>query len=157
MAAPQPVQHRISAGALVEHEGRLLLVNHVKPDAYDFWVAPGGGVKGSESLEEAAVREVREETGIEVAIGKLVYIEEFFNPECRHLKFWFSATATGGQLDWSHPEAAAELITRAGWHSLASLGEHTVFPAVLTSRYSADRDAGFPAVVRLPLREMAFW
>ena len=107
------MQHRISTGTIIEREDRVLLVRHVKPGAYDFWVAPGGGVKGAETLEAAAAREAREEAGVEVAIGKLAYIEEFFSPECRTVKFWFAARLTGGQLDWTHPEAAAEHITEA--------------------------------------------
>ena len=151
------MQHRISADVIVEHEARLLLVRHVKPGAYDFWVAPGGGVKGSESLEEAAAREAREETGLEVQVGKLLYVEEFFNPECRYVKFWFTASLIGGKLNWSHPAAVAEHITQAAWHELGALSGLTVFPPILTTRYARDREAGFPQPVRLPLREMAFW
>ena len=151
------MQHRISTGTIIEREDRVLLVRHVKPGAYDFWVAPGGGVKGAETLEAAAAREAREEAGVEVAIGKLAYIEEFFSPECRTVKFWFAARLTGGQLDWTHPEAVAEYITEAAWHPLASLNQLTVFPEMLTTRYITDRDAGFPRPVRLPLREMTFW
>ena len=58
----------------------MLLVRHVKPGAYDFWVAPGGGLQGAERLEAAAAGEAREQAGVEVAIGKLLYIEEFLSP-----------------------------------------------------------------------------
>ena len=135
----------------------MLLVRHVKPGAYDFWVAPGGGLKGAERLEAAAAGEAREQAGVEVAIGKLLFIKEFFNPKCRTVKFWFAAQLTGGQLDWTHPEAAAEYITEAAWHPLASLNQLTVFPEMLTTRYITDRDAGFPSPALPPLREMTFW
>ena len=151
------MQHRISSGTIIEHEDHVLLVRHVEPDAYDFWVAPSGGVKGAETLEAAAVCDARKEAGVEVAIGELLYIEECFNPECRTVKFWFAAQLTGGQLDWTHPEAAAEYITEAAWHPLASLNQLTVFPEMLTTRYITDRDAGFPSPVLPPLREMTFW
>lgn len=151
------MQHRISAGGIVVQDDSVLLVRHVKPGAYDFWVAPGGGVKGTESLEAAAAREVREETGVEVEVGALLYIEEFFNPECRFVKFWFAARAVGGQLDCSHPEAVAEHITQVAWHPVDHLAGLTVFPTVLATRLARDRQAAWPQPVRLPLREMAFW
>ncbi|WP_162527368.1 NUDIX domain-containing protein [Casimicrobium huifangae] len=139
------MQHLISTGVIIEHEDRVLLVCHVKPGAYDFWVAPGGGVKGAETLETAATREAREEAGVEVAIGKLLYIEEFFSPECRTVKFWFAARLTGGHLDCTHPEAVAEHITEAAWHPLVSLNQLTVFPEMLTTRYVTDREMGLQA------------
>ncbi len=149
--------HRISAGVITEHEGRLLLVRHVLPGRYDFWVAPGGGVQGNESYEEAARREVWEETGLAVKVGRLLYIEDLANPECRFVKFWFAAELVGGSFDITHPEARAEHIKEAAWLSAAELQGKAVFPAVLTSRYAADKQAGFPAVVRLPLTQMKFW
>ena len=68
-----PMTHRISAGVLVEQEDRILLVRYGQ---HDFWVAPGGGARGTESLRETARREVREETGTEAAVGGLVDVHE---------------------------------------------------------------------------------
>jgi 8-oxo-dGTP diphosphatase len=157
MEPEQPPVHRISAGAIVESDGRLLLVRHHRPGRYDFWVAPGGGVKGDESLEAAAAREVREETGLEVLVSKLLYIEEFADPDRRYVKFWFAADLAGGTIDTTHQDAAAEYIVQAAWLTPLELDELTVFPPVLTGRYWSDRSAGFPDTVRLPLRQMEFW
>ena len=149
--------YRISAGALVEHEGRILLVHHLRPGRYDFWVAPGGGVKTEESYEEAAIREVREETGLQVAVERMLYIEDLVSPECRYVKFWFSAKLLGGTLDSSHPEARLEHVVEASWFKPNELQGKQVFPEVLLGRYAADREAGFTTVVRLPMRRMQFW
>ena len=150
------MRHRISAGAIVESEGRLLLVRHQRPGRYDFWVAPGGGVKGDESLEAAAVREVREETGLVVRVSKLLYIEELADAGCRYVKFWHAASLVGGTLDTSHHEAVAEYIVQAAWLAPEECQGLTVYPPVLTGRYWSDRSAGFPSVVHLPLRQMEF-
>jgi 8-oxo-dGTP diphosphatase len=153
---------RISAGALVEHQGRVLLVHHLRPGRYDFWVAPGGGVKADESYEQAARREVHEETALQVQVGALRYIEDLVSPECRYVKFWFSAELLGGRLDSSHPEARAEHVVEAAWLGRDDFAGRHVFPPVLLGRYWADRTSagwadGSWSALRLPLREMVFW
>jgi 8-oxo-dGTP diphosphatase len=151
------MKHRISAGVLVQDEGRVLLVRHVKRGAYDFWVAPGGGVIGDESLEDAARREAREETGIEVEPLRLACIEELMQPGQRHCKFWFHARAVGGRLSCDTPEARAEHIAETAWLAPSELAGKTVFPSVLAERYWQDPERDSETVVRLPLRHMAFW
>jgi ADP-ribose pyrophosphatase YjhB (NUDIX family) len=63
------MRQRLSAGVIVEHNDRILLVRHVRPGIYDFWVAPGGGVQGTETLSAAAEREACEESGLTVGTG----------------------------------------------------------------------------------------
>ena len=149
--------HRISAGALVEQDGRILMVRAVKQGAYDFWVAPGGGVQGEESLVDAAKREVMEESGIEVDHLRLAYIEELITPDMRVCKFWFAAKAVGGAIDASAPEAAQEHITEAAWLSRDQMQDKTVFPSVLQGRFWDDLHGGFHQVVPLGLRRMELW
>lgn len=156
MSAP-PVPHRIAAGAIVEHEGRLLMVRHVRAGRYDFWVAPGGGVQGEESLQAAAEREVLEESGLRVQVTGLRYIEELCSPEWRQVKFWFGAELLGGTLAATHPAAVAEHITEAAWLTRDELAGRTVFPPVLQQRYWQDRIGAWPAPIHLPLRPMDFW
>ena len=155
-----PMKHRISAGAIVTRthatEGQQVLLVNYQNNAQGHWVAPGGGVNGEESLEAAAAREVWEETGARVAIGRLAYIEDLCDGQTRFIKFWFAATWLGGDLDWSHPEAQAEQIAQAAWLPRAELAQRVVFPPVLTTRFWDDLAAGFPQPVRLALRKMQF-
>lgn len=150
-------RHRISAGAIVEHDGRLLLVRHTKPGAYDFWVAPGGGVQGAEPLKDAAIREVMEEAGVVVAPHTLVYIEHLLQPGLRHCKFWFLARFVSGSLSVSAPQARSEHIVEAAWLAREELQDKVVFPPVLTGRYWHDRAPATALPIELPLRQMAFW
>jgi 8-oxo-dGTP diphosphatase len=153
----QHMNHLLSAGAIVENDERFLLVRHRLLGRYDFWVAPGGGVKGTESLEQAAEREVKEETGLFVQVERLLCIEEFFNPEQRHCKFWFAAKLVGGTLDATAPEAIAEHITQAAWLPAKALHEVEVFPPYLKHDYHAHKQQGFQQILRYPLRQMSFW
>jgi len=150
------LQHRISAGVIVEHNERILLVRHQRPGRYDFWVAPGGGVEGTEQLHEAAAREANEETGLLVEPAELLYIEELVQPELRQCKFWFRGHLRGGVMSASSP-AATEHIVEAAWLSRAELAGKQVFPPVLTERYWADRLARTATPVHLGLRHMEFW
>lgn len=61
------------AGAVVRDDsGRVLLVRRANEPSRGLWSIPGGRVEAGESAEEAARREVREETGLDVEVGTLV-------------------------------------------------------------------------------------
>lgn len=151
------MQHRLSAGAIVECQGKLLLVRHLRPGRYDFWVAPGGGVQDTEVLSAAARREVREESGLEIESAELVYIEELLQPEYRHCKFWFTGRLLGGRLSVAAPKAKSEHIVEAAWLSRSEMEGRVVFPPVLASQYREDRARGFGGPGHLGLRTMEFW
>ncbi|HJS59575.1 MAG TPA: NUDIX hydrolase [Vicinamibacteria bacterium] len=61
-----PTSPSVGVGGVVVDAGRVLLIKRGKPPLYGRWVVPGGTVELGESLEQALVREVREETGLEV-------------------------------------------------------------------------------------------
>ncbi len=151
------MNHRISAGVIVEQDNRVLLVRHKRPGVYDFWAAPGGGAQGSEELAQAACREVREETGLVVHPGPMLYIEEFHSPETRHCKFWFKGLQVSGALSTAAPEAVSEYIVEAAWLTRTELESRQVFPEVLVRQYWQDRQQGFAAPRYLGLRKMEFW
>ncbi len=59
---------------LLDENDRLLYLRaHENSTGKAFWVMPGGGLDQSESFENAAVREVREETGLEIDLGPCVW------------------------------------------------------------------------------------
>lgn len=56
---------RNRAAAIIIRNGELLLIHRQKPGR-DYYILPGGGVELDESFEEACIREVKEETGLDV-------------------------------------------------------------------------------------------
>jgi 8-oxo-dGTP diphosphatase len=56
--------------------GEVLLIRRGKEPHYGRWMVPGGTLEWGETLEQAAVREVREETGVEIEIEAFVKIIE---------------------------------------------------------------------------------
>jgi 8-oxo-dGTP diphosphatase len=69
------LRFRPSVYAVVRHGGRLLVVTGRRNGRY---FLPGGGVELGERIESALRREVKEETGIAVAVGDLLGVEESF-------------------------------------------------------------------------------
>jgi ADP-ribose pyrophosphatase YjhB (NUDIX family) len=65
-----------AVGAIVIDKGAILLVKRDREPAKGQWSLPGGRVERGESLREAVVREVREETGIDVDVEGLIGIAE---------------------------------------------------------------------------------
>ncbi|MEA2460671.1 MAG: 8-oxo-dGTP diphosphatase [Actinomycetota bacterium] len=61
----------IAVGAIVVVEGRLLMVRRGHEPNKGLWTVPGGRVERGESLEDAVKREIREETGLAVEVGRL--------------------------------------------------------------------------------------
>src|SRR5689334_20362503 len=98
---------RLAAYAVVVDERHRLLLalwNEVDPPK---WTMPGGGVEFAETVEEAVVRELREETGYDVRVDRLLGVHtHLVAPEARmsgsrpmkSVRMIFAATIIGGEL-----------------------------------------------------------
>ena len=62
---------RIRACGVVIRDGQVLMVRHVH-DGRDYWTLPGGGMDKHETAQEAAKREVLEETGLRIEQPEIV-------------------------------------------------------------------------------------
>jgi 8-oxo-dGTP diphosphatase len=88
------------AAVLLDADGRIVLVRHRRGDSV-YHLLPGGGVEAGETLEVALVREVREETGFDVALGEPLFINDTIDPAFggRHIvNITFRAQITGGAI-----------------------------------------------------------
>jgi mutator protein MutT len=64
----------VAVGVLLLDGDRVLLVRRARPPQSGRWTVPGGGVELGETLEQAAVRELREETGLGCTLGPIVEV-----------------------------------------------------------------------------------
>ena len=93
------------ANALVtDAQGRILAV---RPTYAREWMLPGGRVERRETPHAAAVRETREETGLDVALDRLLLIDA---RRARDTSFVFGGHVTGGELE---PQLGE--IAEVGW------------------------------------------
>lgn len=64
----------VIVGGVIEKNGKYLLVQEAKKKCYGKWNCPAGHLKENETLEEGALREIKEETGCDVELNGICYI-----------------------------------------------------------------------------------
>lgn len=105
---------RAGADALVQNErGEVLLVRRADDGR---WAMPGGWVDPGETPEQAVVREVAEETGLQVSAPRLVHTEQ--RPQSVH--YTFRCRLDGGRLQASDESLEVAFLTpdQVGqWHT----------------------------------------
>jgi 8-oxo-dGTP diphosphatase len=114
--------------ALVDN-GKILLVPHYKTDAGAIqWVVPGGRIEFGESLQEAAVREFFEETGIQTEVTGLIHVSEVILKERLYhsVTISFSGKIMGGELRAEANHSFGE--KRPKWFSPIELKTVTYHP-----------------------------
>lgn len=112
-----------AAGGVVVRDGLVLIVHRAR---YDDWSLPKGKLEPGETWEEAALREVHEETGLRCALGEFLgsshYVPGGIEKEVR---FWAMtsgdeahATNEVDAVQWATPERARELLSYDGERQL---------------------------------------
>ena len=88
---------KVAVGTIIRTpDARLVLVRRAIEPGYGLWVFPGGYVDQGETLVHAAVREAREESGLQVRIDRLVNIYSYGGAS--PIVIVYAATMTGGEL-----------------------------------------------------------
>lgn len=106
---------------LVEKQGKILLLRRAIPPFVGRWVLPGGKVDYGETVEQAAAREAREETGLVVRLREIlgVYSSPKRDPRAHTISIAFVGSPKGGrlkssrestELQWFAPQTAAKLL-----------------------------------------------
>lgn len=136
---------RPSAKAVVVRDGRVLVTRNRTPGDQrpDWHIFPGGGQQPGETLDRTLVREVREETGIEVTAGPLLWVRELnvvphpawpFDPRDHCIEFMFTARFVEDHGD-AHEQDQYQLAVE--WLTPAELGERRFYPAAVLPALAA--------------------
>jgi ADP-ribose pyrophosphatase YjhB (NUDIX family) len=128
-ARTYPTRPYLAVSAAIFRDGRVLIVRRGRPPAHGLYTLPGGGVECGETLEEAVIREVREETGLEIAPLALIGFREAIGRDAagkieRHFVILpFAARWVAGEIalneelaeaQWRRPDELAGLKTTDG-------------------------------------------
>ena len=142
VSAPVTKRFRPSAKGVVVVDNRVLVTRNQTPgdDGPDWYIFPGGGQQPGETLLEALVREVREETGVEVVPGRLLWVREFiiglrsgrpsdiFDIRDHVLEFMFEATLV---CDHGDAHEADLYQTAVEWVTFDQFTDLRFYPAAL--------------------------
>ena len=138
----------VAVRTLVFSGDQVLLVGHrsTKTDKV-WWMAPGGLVHAGEPAMDAAVREVKEETGLEVGIDRLIYWAEWIWEKSHCVELVFLGRVTGGQLvAGADPELPddRQIIFEARFFDPGELANYPVYPEILVTLIREHLEQGFP-------------
>lgn len=152
--APGPAARKVARVVLLDPADRILLLHGFEPahPADTWWFTPGGGLEGTESREEAALRELAEETGItQVELGPVLwrrYCSFPFDGRRWEQDEWYflartdqTATEMGGLT-----ELERRSVTGARWWTSGELlsARETVYPTRLAELLRTLLDDGPP-------------
>jgi len=131
------------AGICIEKE-EILLVDHSGLNQENqFWAPPGGGVTYGETIEECLIREIKEETDLNVQVGEFLCVSEYLNPPLHAVELFFEVTRIDGAIEiGSDPEVLPEdqIIKSVEFLNFSKLSEiqesnkHSLLKDVLNSR-----------------------
>ena len=126
---------RVGVGVFVFKEGKFLMGQRRGAHGAGSWSVPGGHLEFNESPEETAIREVREETGLEIGnVSFAAVTNDVFTDEGKHyVTLWMKSDWVGGEPTITEPDKFVE----QAWVDFDSLPDPLFLPwrQLLTSEF----------------------
>ncbi len=125
----EPLRPRIGCGAaILDDQGRLLLVKRIKPPEAAHWGVPGGKLDWGEAARVCAQREILEELGVTISAGPVLAVTDMIADDYHWVAITYRAESFSGEPSIQEDHA----LSAWGWFALDAL------PSPLTA---ATRDA----------------
>jgi 8-oxo-dGTP diphosphatase len=116
----------VGVGAVVVHDGRVLLVRRGAEPLKGHWTLPGGMLEVGEALTAGTIREVREETGLLVEPVELIELLDRIHREGERVRYHYVIAdylcrVAGGELHAASDADAVRWVERSEWNSHSAL------------------------------------
>lgn len=113
----------VGVAVILTEEDRILLVRRARGKYRGSWCIPCGYVEWEEEIRQAARRELKEETGLEVEVGPVYAVHSnFHDPHAHTVGVWFTGAVVGGAL------FPGDDVDHAAFISLRQLPANLAFP-----------------------------
>lgn len=140
----------LSVGAVVVHEGKVLLIRRGHEPLKGKWSIPGGMLELGESLAEGAIREVLEETGLAVSAIELIELVDRIHraPESGRVQYHYVIAdylcrVAGGRLQASSDADEVRWVERAEWNSHGALALEPITVRVIEKAWQRAKALGW--------------
>jgi 8-oxo-dGTP diphosphatase len=126
-------QVRIGVGVLILKDGKALLgkrhaeysnASHKLSDSGGTWTCPGGGIDFGETLRECAIREVKEETNLDIKNPEFLSLRDDMSEQAQYVTINFIATEFDGEVENMEPHK----IDEWRWFDLDDVPENLFGP-----------------------------
>jgi 8-oxo-dGTP diphosphatase len=116
----------VGVGVIIVKDDKVLLMKRTGSHGTDTWSCPGGHIDFGESLEECAIRETKEETGVDIQNVEFIAItNDFFQLDHKHyVTVWMRGEYTGGEPKITSPHEGTEI----GWFEWDKLPQPLFVP-----------------------------
>ena len=113
-----------ATAVLIEDDHILLTEQKVTESLARSWSLPGGTLETGETLEACVIREMKEETGLEVAVDRLLYVCDRIMDDHHVVHITFAVKRVGGRLqtgvepeDWANPIKSVRMVPLSELHA----------------------------------------
>lgn len=140
-------RHR--AVAIILHDNQLLVMFRRK-NGREYYTLPGGGIEQDETSEQAVIREIKEETTLDVTIDRQIY-EHHYDDGTKQYFFLCRYAAGDPRMPETAPERryGADNYYELQWWPIEKLATPLLYPLEIRDWIIADAPTHFPADVRV--------
>ena len=148
---------KVIVGGIIEKEGKYLLVQEAKKKCYEKWNFPAGHLDFNESLKQGAIREIKEEVGLNFKIDRyLGIVENFFinaNQEKTHgIDFYYLGTTEDEipleNFDLIENDNGIIINHHFKWIELQKLTDYDIRPKCIIPYLRNEQNTSFHLVQR---------